>query len=208
MELGNPWLKKRPEIWMTLLGLLGVTLIDLADYFTSAEVSFGIVYLVPIMASAWFGGTRSGLIVALAAALGRLLLETFVYAPSVRAWVPYVNFIALSAVFSIVVLLASSLRVLLARSEQRIHQRTLELQKEVAERKQSELQLRMFLNNQSLIEFVKDEAGRYKFVNSPFKKHFVSSLIGKKSFVFFPADVARRLHENDQLVLTSGQTLE
>src|ERR1041385_153448 len=207
MELGNAWLKKRPESWMTLMGVAGVLLTDLVDYLTPGDVRFAIIYLVPTMASAWFGGLGSGLIVAFSAALSHLFLEVFIYPAVLHPWVPYLNFVVLGAVFSIVVFIAASLRQLLARSEERVQQRTAELQKEIAERKQSELQLRLFMNNQSLIAFVKDEAGRYQYVNSTFQKHFDSCLIGKTSFDLFPEDVARRLHENDELVLTSAQTL-
>jgi len=342
MDLGNAWLKRRAESWMILAGLAGVLLVDLLDYLTPTDVRFAIVYLVPVMASAWFGGLRAGIIVALAAAISRLLLEVFIYPALPHAWAPYLNLIVLSSAFSVVAVLASSMRYLLERSEERVIQRTSELQKEISERKRVEVELRaseqcfrqltdnikgvfwmtnveksemiyispgyetiwgrscqslydspqswveaidledrarvaaaamnqrdglydeqyriirpdgscrwirdrgfpvydsngkvyriagiadditvereaeaavaekeerfrLFMDNHSLIAFIKDEAGRYQYVNSTLQKFFSFPLLGKTSFDLFPAEVARRLQENDRLVLESGQTLE
>jgi PAS domain S-box-containing protein len=142
MELENAWLKKRPEAWMTLLGLAGVLFVDLLDYLIRADVRFAILYLVPIMACAWFGGLRPGIVVVLAAAISRLLLEIFVYPTIAHPQAPYFNFFILAGVFSIVAILASSMRDLLARSEERVADRTVQLQKQITERKHAEGELR------------------------------------------------------------------
>ena len=327
---------------MVLLGLAGIVLVDLLDYLTPSDVRFTVVYLVPIMASAWFGGARPGIIVAVAAAVSRFLLEVFVHPALPHSWVPYLNVVVLMGVFSIVAVLASSMRSLLERSEERVAQRTSELQKEISERKRVETELRaneqrfrqitdnikevfwmtnveksemiyispgyetiwgrscrslydspqswieaidpddrarvtaaamkqrdglydeqyriiradgarrwirdrafpvydsngkvyriagiadditlekeaeavvaekeerfrLFMDNHSLIAFIKDETGHYQYVNSTLQKFFSFPLLGKTSFDLFPPEVARRLQENDKLVLESGQTLE
>ncbi len=215
MDAGNAWLKKRSEAWMIVLGLAGIALVDLLDYLTPADVRFAIIYLVPIMAAAWFGGARAGIIAALASAFSRLLLELFVYPTVPRAWVPYFNLVVLSCVFSVVAVLASSMRHLIERYEDWVAQRTSELERDISERKRVEAALaekeerfRLFMDNSAMIAFVKDEAGRYQYVNSTFQKRFDFPLVGKSVFDVFPREVATQLHEKDTLVFASGQTLE
>jgi PAS domain S-box-containing protein len=143
MDLGKAWLKKRPESWMTLLGLFGVLLVDLVDYLISADLRFTILYLAPVMLAAWFGGSRSGIIVALAAAISRTCIEVFLYRAATHAWVPYLNLILLALLFSVVAALASSVRQMLSRSEELVALRTSELEKQVAERQRAEVELRI-----------------------------------------------------------------
>jgi PAS domain S-box-containing protein len=86
---------------------------------------------------------------------------------------------------------------------------------DVTQRKQAEAALaekeerfRRFMDNSAIIAFVKDEAGKYVYVNSTLQRPFEISLLGKTSFDVFPLEVAQRLHENDRKVLATGQTLE
>ncbi len=90
--------------------------------------------------------------------------------------------------------------------------------RDLTERKRSEEALResqaffhSFMNNSPAVAFMKDEEGRYEYVNEPFERLFgqkLSFLRGKKSFDWLPEDMARQTHENDLLVLESGKPQE
>jgi diguanylate cyclase (GGDEF)-like protein len=55
--------------------ILLVLLIALLDYETGPHYSFGIFYLIPVAACAWWGGLSPGILLALAAALGWHMVE-------------------------------------------------------------------------------------------------------------------------------------
>jgi PAS domain S-box-containing protein len=68
-----------------------------------------------------------------------------------------------------------------------------------------------FMNNSPAIAFMKDEAGRYVYVNEPFERvfgHKLNFLRGKTSFDWLPETAARKTHENDLEVLSNGKSQE
>ena len=68
-----------------------------------------------------------------------------------------------------------------------------------------------FMDNSPSIAFMKDEDGRYVYVNKPFEELFgqkLEFLRGKTSFDWLPASTARHTHEHDLCVLSSGAPQE
>ncbi|WP_447986657.1 PAS domain S-box protein [Nitrospira sp. Nam74] len=92
------------------------------------------------------------------------------------------------------------------------------LVRDVTDRKRAEQAIRaseerfqVFMNNSPTVAFMKDEDGRYLYVNQLFARCFAVSAaecIGKRDDDMWPADVAKRLRENDKAVLAGEQVVE
>jgi PAS domain S-box-containing protein len=68
-----------------------------------------------------------------------------------------------------------------------------------------------FMKNSPVKAFIKDEAGRYLYVNSLAERLFERQLadwIGKTDFDLYPHDLAEQLHSNDAEVLRTKRILE
>ncbi len=69
--------------------------------------------------------------------------------------------------------------------------------------RESEERFRAFMDNGPGIAFMKDEEGRYVYVNSPWSREFRLSFdeaLGRNEYDMFPRDIASRLREHDQAV--------
>jgi PAS domain S-box-containing protein len=90
--------------------------------------------------------------------------------------------------------------------------------RDITERKRTQDALRetqsffhTFMNNSPAIAFLKDEAGRYVYVNEPFERLFgqkLEFLRGRTSFDWLAKDTAQQTHDNDLEVLTTGLSQE
>lgn len=90
--------------------------------------------------------------------------------------------------------------------------------RDLTERKRSEEALResqaffnSFMDNSPAVAFMKDEEGRYVYVNKPFEKlfgHPLETLRGKRSFDWLPTEFAQRTHDHDLSVLATGKPEE
>jgi PAS domain S-box-containing protein len=90
--------------------------------------------------------------------------------------------------------------------------------RDLTERKHSEEALResqaffnSFMDNSPAVAFMKDDEGRYVYVNKPFEKVFgqrLSFLKGRTSFDWLPPISAADTHEDDLKVLESGRPRE
>lgn len=72
-------------------------------------------------------------------------------------------------------------------------------------------QLRSFLNNTLVAAWMKDEDGRYVFVNDKLLQRFKScpeDWLGKTDLEIWPGEAAEQLRRNDLAVLESGQAIE
>ena len=81
----------------------------------------------------------------------------------------------------------------------------------VARLRESEELFYNFMNHSPLTAFIKDEIGRYRYVSPVVERLFDRKLadwVGKTDFELFSPDIAQTLHDNDQVVLTSGQAIE
>ncbi len=77
--------------------------------------------------------------------------------------------------------------------------------------RESEERFQAFMNNNPTLAFMKDQEGRYVYVNRPFEHLFkakVDSLQGKTDFDWLPEETARQVRENDLIVISTGQPIE
>ncbi|MGQ0557320.1 MAG: PAS domain S-box protein [Nitrospiraceae bacterium] len=77
--------------------------------------------------------------------------------------------------------------------------------------RESESRFQAFMRHSPAVTFIKDAVGRHVYINPKFEGLFGVSreeVTNKTVFDFMSADIATRLHQNDHLVLSSGQTLE
>ncbi|WP_375507036.1 EAL domain-containing protein [uncultured Nostoc sp.] len=74
-----------------------------------------------------------------------------------------------------------------------------------------EARFQTFMNCSSTVSFMKDEQGKYVYLNRPFEQLFQvqqSDLQGKTDFDWLPEETARQVYENDRQVLATGQGME
>ncbi len=86
-----------------------------------------------------------------------------------------------------------------------------EHQRSQAALRESQTFFHSFMDNSPSIAFMKDEEGRYVYVNKPFEELFgqkLEFLRGKTSFDWLPAVTAQHTHDHDLSVLTSGEPQE
>ncbi|MBD0302353.1 MAG: PAS domain-containing protein, partial [Tolypothrix sp. T3-bin4] len=90
--------------------------------------------------------------------------------------------------------------------------------RDISERKQTEIALResqelfqSFMNHSPIAAFIKDESGRYVYINSWVERVYgrsQSDVIGKTDFELLPVAIAHQCYTNDMTVLTSGQPMQ
>ncbi len=109
-----------------------------------------------------------------------------------------------------------------ADSERRVVERTSQLEasgrelvtriidlKRVEEKlRESEERFKVFMDNTPALAFIKDDTGRYVYVNKTFEqllKTSTETLMGKTDFELWPKEIANELGRADDTVLASGQ---
>lgn len=76
---------------------------------------------------------------------------------------------------------------------------------------QSEERFKAFMNNSPAVAFMKDEDGRFVYINQPFERCFnikMADWLGKTDFEIWPEEIALQFRENDRTVLAADKTLE
>jgi diguanylate cyclase (GGDEF)-like protein/PAS domain S-box-containing protein len=76
---------------------------------------------------------------------------------------------------------------------------------------ESEARFQAFMNNSPTLAFMKDEAGRFVYVNESLERVFNLELVtlrGKTDFDWLPEETARQVRQNDAEVLATGQAVE
>ncbi len=104
------------------------------------------------------------------------------------------------------------------RTSQQTIEGVVAVSRDITERKRVEAALREsqelfqnFMQHSPATAYIKDEAGRYVYVNPLLERSFERSFdewLGKTDFDLFPAEVAQQLRNNDLQVLTEGKTLQ
>lgn len=89
------------------------------------------------------------------------------------------------------------------------------LEQQVADRtsalRESEELFRRFMNNSPAVAFMKDEEGRYVYVNEPFERTFDMKLDdwrGRTDVDVWPREAADQFRKNDEEVLATGRPIE
>lgn len=76
---------------------------------------------------------------------------------------------------------------------------------------ESEKRFKTFMNNSPVMAFIKDEQGRYVYVNQPLERVFdvkLADLQGKTDFDWLPEKTAQHVYENDMAVFSTGKTTQ
>lgn len=213
MAKATQWFKPKPVAIGA--GFALVSMLGIIDYVSGNEVSFALFYFLPLFITSWLAGRGPGIVMALIAGFVCLLADHPEAGGFSHPLIPYFNLATRTGVFLVVALLVSTMRELAETLEDRVEQRTDELQAEIAERKraqaaqtESEERFRMFMDNNPAVTFLKNSSGQYVYVNPAFQSRFKVPLLGKTSSDLFPPDVAMRMQEGDKAVLAAGKTLE
>jgi PAS domain S-box-containing protein len=77
--------------------------------------------------------------------------------------------------------------------------------------RESEERFQLFMRHSPVCAMIKDESGRFVYVNETTERVMNQSaveLMGKTVFDYFPEEAALEFHENDMAVVSSGQALE
>ncbi len=102
--------------------------------------------------------------------------------------------------------LSAAVRRALAEANERDEAKRLE-----ASRRESDARFLSFMDHSPAVAFMKDDQGRYVFINRTFERLFgmtSEELRGKTDFDFLPKETARQMRENDARVLASSQSME
>jgi two-component system, cell cycle sensor histidine kinase and response regulator CckA len=107
----------------------------------------------------------------------------------------------------------SEQEVVMARDllEQRVVERTAELERATHAIQESETRLQNILDNSTAVVYVKDLDGRYLLINREYERlfHVTSEQIrGKTDLDLFPREAAELLRENDAKALRSGGAIQ
>jgi PAS domain S-box-containing protein len=77
--------------------------------------------------------------------------------------------------------------------------------------RESEERFKTFMNNSPAVAFMKDEQGRFVYINEPFERFFkikMADWLGKTDFDVWSEELALQFRENDRIVLDTNKTLE
>ena len=117
---------------------LSVLAVGWVDYWTGAEVSVSILYLLPIYLGTWHVGHRWGLVIASASAMAWLAADSAAGQRWGHPLVPYWNAAVLLGLFWVVVYLLSALKTSQEGLEGEVERRTSALRREITERTRAE----------------------------------------------------------------------
>ncbi len=131
--------KEQSETAAVVVGLFFTVLVAIVDYRSGSRISFTLFYPLIAAYAAWSGSRRAGIIITLAGSLASLADEVHHGTqPGVLCW----NLGVQIGISLLVVLLVSAVRNVTEHQEQRVKERTTALEREVADRQQTEEQLR------------------------------------------------------------------
>ena len=161
---------------------------------------FPFITLYPATAAAfYFCGTRAGLLVTLLSAL----TGYYIFIPPHWTWVHQ-----RSEYLIVVIYLVGS--ALMATVVYQLQGYAKSLRRALGKLGDSESRFRAFMDNSSFLSWMKDDGGRYIYLNKQCEKHFElkpGSWVGKSDFDFFPILVAQQFWKEDLEVLKTGNPI-
>ena len=96
----------------------------------------------------------------------------------------------------------------LETSNRELEMKIIDLKRAEERLRESEERFKVFMDNTPAVTFIKDDAGRYVYVNKTFEqllKTSTETLMGKTSFELWPKEIAKQLQHADEMVLATGQ---
>jgi hypothetical protein len=135
--------------WLILTLVVGY-----ADYLTGYERSLLLFYLLPISLAAWFGNLAFGLAIVFVCVLVWVLSD-------LAAGIPRIGFWNIGTAFASYALFAgvlSKLRALIRELDQRVHERTAALEREMAERRRLDQEIARVFSARSCNATIKPSA--------------------------------------------------
>src|SRR5208283_4041131 len=131
--------KQNSETAISVLCLILAGLVAIVDYRSAPQVNFTLIYVLIAAYAAWSGSRKAGILIALASSLASFVNEAN---HSSQLEILYWNLGVQIGISLFVVLLVSAVRSLAEHLDQRIKERTIALEREIGDRKQTEEQLR------------------------------------------------------------------
>ena len=160
------------------------------------------LFYAAVALSTWSNGLWSGLV---ATALSIVVVNHFLLtATGLDRVVPLV-------VFVLVTLLLNSLNVALRSALQQSEVALAKLKASADALRETQALFESFVSQSPATAFIKDEAGRYLYVNQQAECLFHRKLadwIGKTDFAIFPLQTAQQLRENDLAILSTGRMMQ
>jgi PAS domain S-box-containing protein len=134
-------LKRHSELLIAIVSLALIILVAWIDQRTNPHISFGFFYLLIVTFAAWSGGKKAGVFCAFTGSLALFLHEVRISEGDWPGWPIYWNLWMQIGTFLFAAFLVSAVRGLTGNLERRVKERTVALEREIGDRKQTEAQL-------------------------------------------------------------------
>src|ERR1035441_2814716 len=131
-------LERRSKPFLMVAGLAVLVLIGIVDYLTGFEMLFSVFYLLEVALAAWFVGKGFGLLMSVLSVLVWIGGDVAAGARYSNPLIPIWNALILMVFYFVVVWLLINLRSLHRDLEARVRERTVALEREMAERQRLE----------------------------------------------------------------------
>ncbi|GAB4234453.1 MAG: hypothetical protein Kow00121_62230 [Elainellaceae cyanobacterium] len=163
--------------------------------------TFFALFYVAVMASSLYGGLGPGLF---STTLATLVCVYFFLPPAYSLLLT-----APDEVFRLILLV--SVALLICGLSSRYRRAKLRSEQMVLKLQESQELFESFMGHSPLTAFIKDESGRYLYVNPVVERQFnrpLAEWLGRTDSELFSDEAARPILEHDRTVLTTNQTLE
>ncbi len=134
-------IERRSKPMLVLTGAGFLVLVGTVDYLTGSELFFSVFYLLGVGWATWFVGRNYGILMSVLSVLVWLTGDVASGAKYPNPFIPAWNAMIFLVFYFIVVWLLTGLRSLQRNLEERVQQRTLALQQEMAERARLEKEI-------------------------------------------------------------------
>lgn len=149
----NVWWRAKPSkhgqpLWPSVLALLAIPVVGIANHYAGTKISFLVFYLPPIALVGWLGGSALGVFAAIEAAAAWLIADLNAGHPDSDLDITYWNGALRFIIFLTFGLLFAVLRQNSDRLRGAVTEKTSELQKEIAERTRIQREVAEIFTNQ------------------------------------------------------------